>query len=150
MILKSIITYRSSTIQSRLLLAITFEILASYRNLVKYCASECADLHPRTKPIIAASYRNLVKYCASECGSPSKNKTYYIVDMIFKSIINQTSSTRLNPLEFKSRLFLAIFSVEHQLTSKSRMDRATRSVRPSLVLHCLPCVLSRKCANILI
>jgi hypothetical protein len=33
------------------------------------------------------------------CGSPSKNKTSYIVDMILKGIINQRSSTRPNLVE---------------------------------------------------
>jgi hypothetical protein len=44
-------------------------------------------------------------------GSPSKNKNYYIVDVILKSIINQRSSTRPNLLELKSHLFLVILLI---------------------------------------
>jgi hypothetical protein len=38
-----------------------------------------------TLEILALLYRNLVKSWEIACGSPSKNKTYYIVDRISKT-----------------------------------------------------------------
>jgi hypothetical protein len=81
------ISWRSSTSHNllepkfRLLRAITFKILAVYRNLVKYCPS--AFLHPRPT-------------------------TGYQVEIIFANQIGWRSSTSHNLLEPKSCLLLAI------------------------------------------
>jgi hypothetical protein len=68
----------------------------------------------------------------SDSCSPSKNKNYYIVDMILKSIINQRSSTRPNLFELKSCLFLAILLIHTSVNLCVRVLRSSLCVSTRL------------------